>query len=97
MDAEYIEVGCVCVSRAGHDKGKHYLVMEVQDERFVLLCDGMRRTLRNPKKKQIKHIALGNWVAQAIAAKVRSQKSVYDFEVANALDAYVTTLTGKEG
>lgn len=45
----------VCVTR-GHDAGNWYAVLQVLDERMVLLCDGRLRTLEKPKKKQVKHL-----------------------------------------
>ena len=37
----------VCVTR-GHDAGNWYAVLQVLDERMVLLCDGRLRTLEKP-------------------------------------------------
>ena len=45
----------VCVTR-GHDAGSWCAVLQVLDERMVLLCDGKLRTLEKPKKKQVKHL-----------------------------------------
>ncbi|MBR4893448.1 MAG: KOW domain-containing RNA-binding protein [Clostridia bacterium] len=41
---------------AGRDKGKFLLVTKVLDENYVLICDGRRRKVENPKKKKIKHL-----------------------------------------
>ena len=97
MDVEYIEVGCVCCSLAGHDRGAYYIVCRVVDSRYVLLCDGKRRTLKNPKKKQVKHLAVKPYLAQPVADKLRGGAAVYDFEIAGALKAYQNGSTGKEG
>lgn len=47
--------GCLVCSRAGHDKGKLYIIMAVNGE-YVFLVDGKTRTIHNPKKKKKKHI-----------------------------------------
>jgi len=49
-------LGCACLSTAGHDKGKLYLVVKVIDPEFVLVADGTCRKMDNPKKKRFKHI-----------------------------------------
>ena len=42
-------------SKAGHDTGKVYVIIEV-DDTYVYLADGSIRTLKNPKKKKRKHV-----------------------------------------
>lgn len=53
---ETMERGQVVKSLAGHDKGLFLAVLEVQG-RFLILCDGRRRTLEKPKKKKLIHTA----------------------------------------
>ena len=97
MNVEYIEVGRVCISRAGHDKGALYMICRVLDDRYVLVCDGKRRKLDSPKKKQVKHLKLTGQLAHTVAEKLRSEKKAYDFEIAGALEHYASSFTGKEG
>ncbi len=47
--------GNVVVSLLGRDKGKLYVVCQV-DGNYVYVADGYNKTLNNPKKKNIKHI-----------------------------------------
>lgn len=50
----------VVLSLAGHDKGKLFAILEVENENFVLIADGRHRKIQKPKKKKIKHLkALG--------------------------------------
>lgn len=51
-----ITTGCVVVSRAGHDKGNVYLVIDVKGSK-LLLANGDTRKISNPKSKNIKHLA----------------------------------------
>ncbi|MDY3918259.1 MAG: RNA-binding protein [Candidatus Limivivens sp.] len=50
-----IEKGMLAVSRAGHDCGKLYLIVDA-DSRFVWLADGKLKSVSKPKKKSRKHI-----------------------------------------
>lgn len=43
------------LSVAGHDKDKRYVVLEV-DGAYAILSDGKVKTLKAPKKKNIKHL-----------------------------------------
>lgn len=42
-------------SKAGHDKGKVYIIIE-ETNRFLLLTDGDLHPIEKPKKKNRKHI-----------------------------------------
>lgn len=51
---EGFKAGMLARSKAGHDKGKVYVIIEV-DDTYVYLADGSVRTLRRLKKKKKKH------------------------------------------
>ena len=51
--------GMLVRSKAGHDTGKVYIIVESADA-YVLVCDGRIRTLANPKKKKFKHLQFIN-------------------------------------
>lgn len=53
--------GLVVKAKAGRDKDDFFVVLEF-DEKYVFICNGKRRTLEKPKKKNIKHLALTNTV-----------------------------------
>ena len=48
--------GDIVLSKAGRDKDKHFVVLEVIDETFVSIADGKLRRVDNPKKKKCKHL-----------------------------------------
>ena len=54
---EKYEKGMLAKSKAGHDNGHVYVILEV-DEAYVYLVDGSLRTLEKPKKKKKKHVQL---------------------------------------
>ena len=49
------EPGRVVESIQGRDKGHFFLVLEA-DEGIVMIADGLRHKLENPKKKKTKHL-----------------------------------------
>lgn len=51
------KMGMLARSKAGHDAGKVYVIINV-DDAYVYLVDGVIRTLDKPKKKKKKHVQL---------------------------------------
>lgn len=47
----------LAVAKAGHDKGKFY-VISGQEKEVLFLADGEIRTLARPKKKNRKHVQI---------------------------------------
>lgn len=48
--------GMIVRSRSGHDKGRLYIVIGAEREDYLLLSNGKKRTLVNPKRKNVKHV-----------------------------------------
>ena len=48
--------GRVVLSTQGRDEGRYFVVLEVIDENFVLMADGLTRKVDHPKKKKVKHL-----------------------------------------
>ena len=55
MPMERVKAGMFARSKAGHDKGKLYIIMKTEGE-YAYLTDGRIRPLEKPKKKKIRHI-----------------------------------------
>lgn len=49
------EPGMLAWSRAGHDNGQLYVILDVREE-YVYLTDGRLKPREKPKKKKKKHI-----------------------------------------
>ena len=50
-----LQRGHIVRSRAGHDRGDLYCVMQTEGD-FLLLADGKRKRLTSPKRKREKHV-----------------------------------------
>ena len=48
--------GRVVLSTQGRDEGRYFIVLEVIDENFVCMADGLTRKIDHPKKKKVKHL-----------------------------------------
>ena len=52
------ELGVLAISRAGHDRGRVFLIVGRSGSEYVLLADGKTRKLDRPKKKKLRHVML---------------------------------------
>ena len=77
-------MGMTAVSLAGHDKGKTYVILSV-DEHYVYLVDGSIKTLQNPKKKKLKHVQVNHTISSWIQNLLDENKKVYDSDIIRAL------------
>ena len=56
MDRLMMIPGRVVLSTQGRDEGRYFFVLEVIDENFVCMADGLTRKIDHPKKKKVKHL-----------------------------------------
>lgn len=77
---ERFEVGMLAKALAGHDFGKIYVIVGV-DEEYVYLVDGKIRTMEKPKKKRKKHVQIIKEMQQTIADKVRNNEKIQNEEI----------------
>lgn len=53
-----MDKGQFVLSIAGRDKNRIFMVVDTIDENYVLIADGMLRSINKPKKKKLKHLKL---------------------------------------
>ena len=82
-----VEVGRVVFSRAGRDKGKYFIIVDIIDDQYVLISDGNLRRLSSPKKKKIKHLDAKPEVLEGIKDKIARNQKVFDAELRSAIRA----------
>lgn len=77
-----IIVGQVVKSKAGRDRDKYYLVAKVMpNQKNVLLVDGEKRLLANPKKKNCYHLQPTNKFSRELADKIETGVTALDKEI----------------
>lgn len=65
--------GKFAYSKAGHDKGKLYVIISCEDK-YVYLADGRYKTMAAPKKKSVKHIQIINQTVNEVLSEGIYQK-----------------------
>lgn len=76
-----IQIGSVVKAKAGRDKDKFFVVVNILGNGYVLICDGKTHKLENPKKKNIKHLQLTKTVIEiANDRSVKQELKVFQTE-----------------
>lgn len=77
-----IELGNVVKSIAGRDKGRFFVVVNIdKDEKYIYLVDGDIRKVENPKRKKIKHIELTNYSDENLTERITKKRKLTNQEV----------------
>ena len=87
MDRLTMIPGRVVLSTQGRDEGRYFVVLEVIDENFVLMADGLTRKVDHPKKKKVKHLRPKPILVEVDGAKLPN-KHLQDSDLRNALSAH---------
>ena len=84
-------MGCACAqivrSLAGHDRGGLFCVLAT-DGPYLLLCDGKRRTLENPPRKQAVHTAPAGDFQHPVLDQLRTGGNLSNRDIRRALAAF---------
>lgn len=81
---------------AGRDRGELFFVLDTEGD-FLLLADGKRRRIENPKRKRRKHVVLECAGSGTAAEKIRSSEKVTNSELRKAIAAYGSGNQDQEG
>ena len=85
MERLMMEPGRVVLSTQGRDEGRYFIVLQVIDENFVLMADGLTRKIDHPKKKKVKHLRPKPIVVEVDGAKLPN-KHLQDSDLRRALE-----------
>jgi len=81
-------IGLYAESRAGHDKGKVYVIISSEND-YAWIADGKSRTVEKPKKKNLKHISIyRNKTPIELREKLLSNKPVRNEDVKYVLERF---------
>lgn len=82
------EKGVIAVSRAGHDKGRAFIIIGRADTEHVYLVDGTSRKLEHPKKKKLRHLHVESHVAETVRDLLDGNVGPTDADIRKALAAF---------
>lgn len=78
MDTTHeVKIGQMVKSKAGRDKDRVFIVIDIIDEQYVLIADGDLRKIDNAKKKKIKHLFLyNNLISDEISKRIGANEKI---------------------
>ncbi|MDF0727555.1 KOW domain-containing RNA-binding protein [Cytobacillus sp. S13-E01] len=82
-------IGQFVLITGGRDAGQYTVIIEILDERFVLLADGDKRKFNNPKKKNINHLEFFNCVSPEVQSSINETGRVTNGKLAFSLMKFV--------
>ncbi|MBN2287537.1 MAG: KOW domain-containing RNA-binding protein [Tissierellales bacterium] len=83
-----LRIGQVVKSKAGRDKGRIFVVIEIVDDQYVRLCDGELRKVSKPKLKKIKHLIVYNRVFEEIETHLNKNEKLNNAYIRRLLEPY---------
>ncbi|MBO4853777.1 MAG: KOW domain-containing RNA-binding protein [Oscillospiraceae bacterium] len=81
---------------AGRDAGSLFFVLATEGD-FLLLADGKKRRVENPKRKRRKHVTLVESGSGITAERIRGGEKVTNSELRKAIAAYSGGNPDQEG
>ena len=81
------KTGMLAVSKAGHDKGRLYVVIKA-DQEYVYLADGKHRSVCPPKKKNRKPIQINYHIPMVLAKALETEQELKDEQIKKAIKDY---------
>ena len=80
-------------SKAGHDKGKTYIIIEgtreTGKEDIVMVSDGELKPIEKPKRKRTKHLQIILKTDEAIWTKMTSGQEIRNEDIKRAIENYI--------
>lgn len=77
------------LSLAGHDRGRYYVLLEEhREEGYVLLADGLRKPMEQPKRKNFRHIQVIGRLPCETAQFLEGEEVLTDLVIRRALKLY---------
>ena len=86
-DVNRFRAGQMALSDAGHDRGKLYVILEVQGE-SILVANGLNKTVEKPKKKNIRHVRRMNYIDPEIDARLNGECPLNNEDILKAIQLF---------
>jgi len=71
-----VAIGQFVKSKAGRDKDRVFVIVDIVDELYVLIADGDLRKMEKAKRKKIKHLSKFNIISEEIEKRFSSDKKI---------------------
>ncbi len=80
-----VAIGTYVISKAGRDKLRPFIIIDVLDSDFVLIADGDLRKLSKPKRKKLKHLSVSKLESKTIKDSLDRGDKLSDVQLRKAI------------
>ena len=80
-----LNLGDIVISKAGRDTNKMFVVTQVVNQDFVLICNGKLKDIDRPKLKRAKHLRV--FAHSENLAEKLAQSNIENVDIINELDS----------
>lgn len=81
-----LSLGQIVSSKAGRDKDKLFVVVQIIDSKYVMIADGDLRKIEKPKKKKVKHLQKYNMINSELKEKLENGKKIDNMHLRRELE-----------
>ncbi len=81
--------GQIVLIKSGSDAGQYAIIIRLLDDRYVMLADGGRKKFDRPKKKNVQHLQLLNYISPEVQTSLQETGRVTNGKLRFALAKYV--------
>ncbi|WP_353615979.1 KOW domain-containing RNA-binding protein [Bacillus sp. 7894-2] len=81
--------GQIVLIKSGSDAGQYAIIIRLLDERYVMLADGGRKKFDRPKKKNVQHLQLLNYISPEVQTSLQETGRVTNGKLRFALAKHV--------
>jgi len=89
------KLGAVVKTLRGRDQGQFAVVVGLIDERTVLIADGDKRKFDQPKKKNVLHLEITDFVSLEVASSIQETGRVTNGKLRFALLKFLERMTSE--
>jgi large subunit ribosomal protein L14e len=86
------KLGQIVLITQGRDAGQYAIIVRLQDDRFVLLADGDKKRSDRPKKKNLQHLKLIDYVSPEVQRSLLETGHVTNGKLRYALTKFESKL-----
>lgn len=83
------QIGQIVKVLKGKDAGSFYVIIEIIDDKFVMIVDGAKRKFDQPKRKNIQHLELQPIVSSEVVHSLHESGRVTNAKLRHAVIANV--------
>lgn len=84
-----VKIGQIVRVLKGKDAGSFYVIVQIIDDKFVMIVDGAKRKFDQPKRKNIQHLELQPMISSEVVHSLQESGRVTNAKLRYAVNAYV--------